>query len=178
MRNLLTGAVLLWCAIGGASAQNYPAGEHALESDLGEVRINSGFVSHLNAHAFYVYTFLFRPTGEKTWHQLPIVRDPADPELKFIVTRTATGDFTTRDAKVVADASGVTLSVAQLRFDSTPYDDDASVQLEIFRLRHLEEEGRWLFERERESRAAAGRTVEDALRDSVRGTDGAEGDPS
>lgn len=165
MRKILIGTLWLMSAFGAAIAQSYPAGEHALESRLGEVRINSGFVSNFNVHTFYVYTFMFQPAGETLWHQLPIVRDTSDPTMEFVLTRTATADFTMRDAQVFTDAEGLALAVAQLHYEATPYDDDAHVGVETFRLHRLEEEGRWIFKKEGTDSAAPGLSVEDALRD-------------
>ncbi|MGY0611516.1 hypothetical protein [Luteimonas sp. A501] len=163
MHRFLVTALLL-CAVGSASAQNYASGEHVLDSAQGELRINVGLVSHLNAHTFHVYTFQFRPSGETAWHQLPLVRDAADPALDFILTRTATADFTTRDARLAVDGPAPGLAIAALEYEDTPYDDDARVRVETFALKRLDEEGRWIFERQGESLAAPGTTIEEALR--------------
>lgn len=154
----------LWLlALGPAIAQMYASGVHEIASPDGDIRVTSGFVSHLGPHAFHVYTFMFRPIGDATWHQVPIVESPAEPELRFVVPRTATADFTTADALVVSDTAGIVLLVARLQYARTPYDDDAHVRTTFYRLTHLEDERRWILQEDHAVAAASGRSVEQVL---------------
>ncbi len=155
---------LLWLsAPGPVMAQTYAPGTHEIASPAGDVRVSSGFVSHLGPHSFHAYTIMFRPAGDTTWHQVPIVEDPAEPELTFVVARTATPDFTTGDALVVADAAGIALIVARLQYERTPYDDDAHVGASAYRLMQLEDESRWILRKDDTFAAPPGRSVEQVL---------------
>ena len=145
-------------------AQTYATGEHTVQTPVGQLRINSGFVAHQNAHSFHVYTFLFRPDGAKTWHQVPVIREIDAPAMEFTVRRTATADFTTRDAVVVPHDHGLRLTIAALDYASTPYDADAVVRIERFRLEQLEEEGRCIFLLDSTGVAPKGHSIEDVVR--------------
>lgn len=145
-------------------AQTYATGEHTMQAPVGQLRINSGFVAHQNAHSFHVYTFLFRPDGTETWHQVPVIREIDAPAMEFTVRRTATADFTTRDAVAVPHSGGLRLTIAALDYASTPYDADAVARIEHFRLEQLEEEGRWIFLLYSNGVAQKGESIEDVIR--------------
>lgn len=145
-------------------AQTYATGDYTVQTPVGQLRINSGFVAHQNAHSFHVYTFLFRPDDTETWHQVPVIREVDSPTMEFTVTRTATADFTTRDAVVVPHDRGLMLTIAALDYASTPYDAHAVVRIERFRLEQLEEEGRWIFLLDSNGVAPKGHSIEDVIR--------------
>lgn len=150
------------------AAQHYTTGSHTLRAEAGEVRINVGMVGHHNAHSFQVYTFLFRPQGHAHWHQLPIARVRDASSLDFTLARTATADFTIRDAVVAANPVGITLTIAELRYVASPYDDDARVYVEQYRLIRLEDFDRWVFEKMSDRAAPVGQTVEEVLQHAMR----------
>lgn len=157
--------VFLFLCTPALRAQTYATGEHTVQAAAGQLRISSGFVAHQNAHSFHVYTFLFRPNDTGIWHQVPVIREIDAPAMEFTVRRTATADFTTRDAVVVSHGRRLGLTIAALDYASTPYDTDAVVRIEQFRLEQLEEEGRWIFLLEGNGVAPKAHSVEDVIRE-------------
>lgn len=154
----LAGVLLLASSV--VQAQSFAPGTTEIVAEIGTLRINSGLVGNLNAHDFHVYSFQLKaPGAEAQWSQVPLVM-AGRPELEFIVTTAATPDFSTRDATIRREDKSLVLTVAQLRFDETPYDDDAWVELRRYVLRHLDEEDRWIFEQINVSRAPQGTTVD------------------
>ncbi len=153
-------AVVLLFAGWTVQAQSFASGTTEIKTWSGTLRVQSGRVGNFNAHDFHVYSFQMKNDGlTEQWNQVPLVVSGRS-ELEFIVTTAATADFATRDAAIRQEGSRLILTLAQLRFDDTPYDDDAWVELRRYQLRHLNEESRWVFEQTDVHRAPLGMTVE------------------
>lgn len=159
MKSLLFAGALLF-ASWSAVAQNFAPGTTEIEAVQGLLRVQSGIVGNLNAHDFHVYSFQLKVYGaNESWNQVPLV-EAGHPKFRFIVTTAATADFATRDVTIRRSGQRVVLTVVQLRFDNTPYDDDAWVELRRYELRHRRDENRWVFERLDVQRAPEGTTVD------------------
>ena len=155
---LVAGALLFvsW----SVQAQSFAPGTTEIETLPGLLRVQSGIVGNLNAHDFHVYSFQLKARGaNESWNQVPLVVT-GHHNLQFVVTTAATADFATRDVSIRQSGSRVVLTVAQLRFENTPYDDDAWVELRRYKLRHLTDENRWVFEQVDVQRAPQGTTVD------------------
>jgi|26BtaG_2_1085354.scaffolds.fasta_scaffold02288_2 hypothetical protein len=163
MNRWILSSVLLLASF-SANSQHFATGYTELQIPSGIVRINSGRVGSFNAHEFYVYSFQLKPDGaEQQWNQVPLVVQD-DPELEFMITTGATADFATRDATIRQEGDGVLLTIAQMRFEDTPYDENTWIELHRYRLRHLEDDNRWVFEQIGIERAPPGTTVESYIR--------------
>lgn len=136
--------LLCMCLMLPAKAQQYAAGNTDIQTPHGTVRVNSGYVSHFNAHSFQVYAFQYHPNiTEATWNQLPLLPSNDAAPTEFLVKVTATADFPLRDARIVAGSKEVALYVAELKFKDTPYDDDSVVELRRYVLKQQANEERW-----------------------------------
>lgn len=143
-----------------AQAQNFAPGATEIVAEVGILRINSGLVGNFNAHDFHVYSFQLKAgAAEEQWNQVPLAV-AGQPDLEFIVTTAATADFFIRDATIRHEGESLVLTVAQLRFDETPYDDSAWVELRRYVLRRIDDENRWVFEQSEVNRAPQGTTVD------------------
>lgn len=147
-KNILPLALTLLLCAAPTEAQQYPGGSHRIGAPQGTLVINSGFVNHLNAHTFHVYTFLFKPrVAGQAWQQVPVVESDSGAGMNFTLTTSNSADFTLRDAKVSLSAGRVLLQVAQKKYQSTPYDDNATVEVMLYELQQTRDEGRWIFKR-------------------------------
>ena len=156
-------AIALLLAGWSAQAQNFPSGTTEIATGTGTLRVHSGWVGNFNAHDFHVYSFQLKVDGtDEPWNQIPLVI-PGQPQMEFLVKNTTTADFTTRDAVLRREGGHWVLTVAELKFDETPYDDDAWVELRSYVLRPLDEEHRWIFEQSSTGRAPQGMTVDDFI---------------
>jgi len=68
-----------------------------------------------------------------------------------------------RDARVVVEAGKVFLYVAELTFQDTPYDDNATVELKRYALKQQPDEERWVLVLDSTRRLAKGIDVTQAL---------------
>lgn len=147
-KSILPLALTLLLGAGPTEAQQYRSGSHRISAPQGTLVINSGFVNHLNAHTFHVYTFLFKPSAAgQEWQQVPVTGGDSGAGLNFTLTTSNSADFTLRDAKVSVSAGRVVLQVAQKKYQSTPYDDNATVEVTLYELQQTRDEGRWIFRR-------------------------------
>lgn len=147
-----------------AQAQQYPPGSTDIKAGQGTVRVNTGYVSHFNAHSFHVYSFQYRPTAsDAVWNQLPLLPRNDAPPAEFLVKATATADFPLRDARVVVEGNKVALYIAELTFKDTPYDDNATVELKRYVLKQQPDEERWVLVLDSTRRLPQGTDVTQAL---------------
>lgn len=129
-----------------AHAQQYKPGTATIATAQGTLRVNSGLVNHFNAHSFYVYSFQWQPQGkDAVWNQVPLLAKADAAPTEFVLKTAATADFALRDARVVQAGGKTWLSVANLTYTDTPYDDDASVELKRYELVRQPDEDRWVF---------------------------------
>lgn len=142
--SLLMLLCLSW--VPAAQAQQYASGNTDIRTSQGTLRVNSGYVSHFNAHSFHVYTFQYHPASDgAVWNQLPLLPSSEAPPTEFLVKVTATADFPLRDARVVVESNDVALYVAQLNFKTTPYDEDSTVEMYRYLLKQQPDEERWVW---------------------------------
>ncbi|HEL3748306.1 hypothetical protein JAK58_08735 [Stenotrophomonas maltophilia] len=156
--------LLALCMGPSANAQQYSTGSTDIKTAQGTLRVNSGYVSHSNAHSFHVYSFQYRPiANEAVWNQLPLLARNDAPPVDFLVKATATADFPLRDARVRVEAGKVVLYIAELSFKDTPYDDDAAVELKRYLLKQQPDEERWVLVLDSTRRLPQGVDVAQAL---------------
>lgn len=156
--------LLALCIASFANAQQYSTGSTDINTAQGTLRVNSGYVSHFNAHSFHVYTFQYRPNANgAVWNQLPLLPRNDAPPVDFLVRATATADFPLRDARVRLEAGKVVLYIAELSFKDTPYDDDAAVEMKRYLLKQQPDEERWVLVLDSTRRLPQGVDVAQAL---------------
>lgn len=152
------------CIANAAGAQQYAPGSTDIKTPQGVMRVTSGLVNHLNAHSFHVYTFQYKKSdASSVWNQLPLLDKVAAPPTGFVFRATSTADFPLRDARVVVESGKVALYVAQLKFEDTPYDDSASVELRRYLLKQQPDEERWVLLFDSTRQLPKGVDVEQAL---------------
>lgn len=146
-------------------AEQYSTGSHTVSSAQGRLAINVGYVSHFNAHDFFVYSFIFQPKGSKEWHQVPRIEKADDPKMLFTLQTKHTPEMILFDAKVVSDKQKVQLITADREIGKT-YANTGPVTLKRYELVKLEDDERWVFLREN-TRTIAPKANVDSLLDNV-----------
>lgn len=159
---LLFAAALLTAFAGGAWSQQYPAGIHTFTNKSGTLRVVSGYVNHINAHTFHVYTFQFKPTSEKRWHQLLRLEGLADTQLLFHFSTRGTPEAMLSDARVINAQGEFTLVTAQRQWTETRYDANPLL-VKRYKLTMTNEDERWVFLLDKIQTLDAKSSVERAL---------------
>ncbi len=159
--------VCLFClSTTSVRAEQYPTGSHTITSPQGLFTVNAGYVSHFNAHDFFVYSFMFRPAGSKDWHQVPRVDKEDDPNMLFTVQTKHTADRVLFDARVVSAKGKIQLITANLNTGET-LADSGPVTLITYDLVKLDDYERWVFLRSSVKKIEPKTSVESLLKNAT-----------
>ena len=148
-------------------AEQYSTGTHTVTSAQGTMTINVGHVSHFNAHDFFVYSFMFKPTGSKEWHQVPRVEKENDPTMLFTVQTKHSADRDLFDAKIISDNQTIQLITASMETGET-LADEGPVTLTTYDLVKLDDYERWVFLRKDAKKIAPKASVEKILENATK----------
>lgn len=144
-------------------AEQYATGSHTISTTQGLLIINVGHVSHFNAHDFFVYSFMFRPTGSKEWHQVPRVEREGDPKMLFTIQTKHSADTDLFDAKIISAKSGIQLVTANMEVSKT-LANGGPITLTTYDLVKLDDYERWVFLRKNIKKIAPKEGVENLLK--------------
>lgn len=148
-------------------AEQYSTGTHTVTSEQGTMTINVGHVSHFNAHDFFVYSFMFKPTGSKEWHQVPRVEKEDDPTMLFTVQTKHSADRDLFDAKIISGHQKIQLITATMETGET-LADEGPVTLTTYDLVKLDDYERWVFLRKDAKKIAPKASVEEILENATK----------